>query len=114
MFVIAGVVKQSTSYAQWNALGGINGLSANNYIYFVCGDASGNIYAAGEFKNSSLNNYVAQWNGTAWSELGGLDGLAASAYIYSVCSDPSGNIYAAGSFTNISGNNYVAKWNGTS
>src|ERR1041384_8024339 len=86
----------------WSELGGLNGLAANSYIFSVCSDASGNIYAAGLFANSSGNSYVAKYNGSAWSELGGLNGLAANNPIYSVCSDASGNIYAAGYFTNSS------------
>ena len=80
----------------------------------VCSDASGNIYAAGRFTNSSGNSYVAKYNGSSWSELGGLNGLAANFWILSICSDASGNIYAAGYFTNSSGNWYVAKYNGSS
>ncbi|HKC37791.1 MAG TPA: T9SS type A sorting domain-containing protein [Chitinophagaceae bacterium] len=107
------LILQSSLYAQWSELGGLNGLAANNLINSVCSDALGNMYAGGDFTNSSGNWYVAKWNGTAWSELGGLNGLAANNLIASVCSDASGNIYAAGFFTNSSGNRYVAKWNGT-
>src|SRR6187455_905517 len=101
---------RSPLYAQWNELGGLNGLAANTTIQSVCSDASGNIYTGGMFTNSSGNKYVAKWNGTAWSELGGLNGLAANHIISSVCNDPSGNIYAGGWYTNSLGNRYVAKY----
>src|ERR1041384_2103543 len=106
LFLFCGLIKAQS----WSELGGLNGLSANNPINSVCSDASGNIYAAGWFTNSSGNWYVAKYNGSSWSELGGLNGLSANGYIQSVCSDASGNIYAAGLFTNSSGKMCVAKY----
>jgi Secretion system C-terminal sorting domain len=111
----------------WSELGGANsfGASANGGVYTICSDKYGNIYAAGQFRNSSGNFYVAKFNGTTWSELVGSNSLAANNIIYSICSDPSGNIYAAGEFfkPNPTGNpavyessvrTYVAKFDGTS
>jgi Secretion system C-terminal sorting domain len=92
-------------------LGGTNSLGANSPIYSICSDASGNIYAAGEFTNSSGNGYVAKYNGSVWSELGGLNALGPNIGIYSVYCDAAGNIYAAGTINNGS-SYYVAKWNG--
>ncbi len=80
--------------AQWVEVGGLKGLSASNSIQSICCDASGNIYAAGDFKNSSGKYYVAKWNGTTWSELGGVNGLSANNTIWSICCDATGNIYA--------------------
>ncbi len=97
----------------WSEVGGLNGLSANSYIYSICTDASGNVYAAGDFTNASGKYYVAKWNGSTWSELGGLNALAANSHIISICADVTGNIYAAGNFFNSSGKWYVAKWNGS-
>ena len=57
----------------WGELGGLNALAANDHIYSICSDKYGNIYAAGNFKNSQGKRYVALWNGTNWSELGGLN-----------------------------------------
>lgn len=104
--------------SSWRALGGnvcgVNGLDANNVINSICSDPSGNIYAAGEFTNSSGKKYVAKYDGNAWSELGGLNGLSANFPIHSVHSDASGNIYATGEFTNSFGYPYVAKYDGSS
>lgn len=97
-------------YAQWDELGGLNGLAATDYIHSICKDVSGNIYATGQFTNSSGKFYVARWNGTAWSELGGLNSLAANFYIKSMCTDASGNVYVGGSFKNSLNKYYVAKW----
>ena len=83
----------------WSELGGLNGLGANSFIFSICSDAPGNIYASGQFFNSSNNKYVAKYNGTSWSELGGLNGLAANNDIYPICSDATGNIYVTGSTT---------------
>jgi Secretion system C-terminal sorting domain/Domain of unknown function (DUF5122) beta-propeller len=100
----------------WSELGGLNGLSAGSSIFSVCSDASGDIYAAGWFTNSSGKKYVAKYNGSAWSELGGLNGLAANGEIWSLCIDASGNIYAGGYFTNgpnNTGKYYIAKYDGS-
>jgi len=110
LFLFCNFIKAQS----WNELGGLDGLAANERIWSVCSDTSGNIYAAGVFTNSSGKYYVAKYDGSAWGELGGLNGLAASYRITSVCSDASGNIYAAGGFQNSSGNYYVAKYNGSS
>jgi len=82
--------------AQWNELGGLNSLGANAAILSTCRDGAGNVYAAGNFTNSSGKHYVAKYDGKSWSELGGLNSLGFRQLIYSVCSDPAGNIYAAG------------------
>src|SRR5436853_230395 len=108
------LILDSPLYSQsWMELGGLNGLAANNSIHLVCSDASGNIYTAGSFTNSSGNWYVAKYDGSTWSELGGLNGLAANDGVLSVCSNASGNIYAAGFFSNSSGNCYVARYDGS-
>jgi hypothetical protein len=75
-------------------------------------DASGKIYAAGDFKNSNGKNFVATWNGTDWTELGvGATALNATNSILSLASY-NDTLYAAGWFINSSSEYYVAKWNG--
>ena len=102
------------AFAQWNEVGGLNGLAANYSIRSICADAIGNVYAAGQFNNSKGYNYVAKWNGNTWKELASVsDSLNANGVIFSICTDAVGNVYAAGDFVNSSGRNYVAKWNGT-
>ena len=46
----------------WSELGGLNGLYTPTIINSVCSDASGNIYAAGYFTNSSGKHYVAKYS----------------------------------------------------
>jgi len=94
----------------WSELGDSSIFSAGADILTLCSDASGNIYASGDFINSSGKQYVAKYNGTDWSELGGLNALAANNTIMSICGDPSRNIYAAGDFIDSLGNEYVAKY----
>lgn len=95
----------------FSELGIINGLNSNTYLYSICSDPSGNIYAAGSFTNDSGNPYVAKWNGTAFIELGGLNAMSNNGVIHGLCSDLSGNIYAGiGHY----GNTYVTKYDGTS
>jgi len=110
----------SASQAQaWIELGvGPNALRANNTIWSLLADPSGNIYAAGGFTDSATyiegHSYVAKWNGSSWSTLGtDANALNANNAIYSIIQDISNNIYAAGNFVDNSGYQYVAKWNGT-
>jgi hypothetical protein len=108
--------------SSWSELGGENSLASiailGNVLYSteiasICADPFGNVYAAGNFKNSSGNRFVAKFDGSTWSELGGLDGLAANGYIANIHSDSAGYIYASGHFLNSFGNGYVAKYDGT-
>lgn len=104
--------------SNWSKLGSTIGQGANNNIYSICSDPSGNIYAAGYFGNDSSGmRFVAKYNGSYWIELGGTNSLAANGPIESIHSDAQGNIYAAGWFTNggiyPNGHRYVAKYNGS-
>lgn len=81
-------------------------------ILSMCIDASGNIYATGEFNDAAGNSYVAKWDGTTWSHLGPVGG-SLSLGSTAVCTDSSGNVYAAGRIAGDTVNN-VYKWNGTS
>jgi hypothetical protein len=81
-------------------------------MYTLSSDSANNIYAAGNFKNSSGNRYVAKFDGTSWSELGGTDNLAADGIIFSLCWDKAGKLYASGSFENSVQQQYVAQWDG--
>ncbi|MFM2225493.1 MAG: hypothetical protein RJA07_1695 [Bacteroidota bacterium] len=105
----------NTTKAQtWYELATTNdSLQANNTINSICNDSAGNIYAAGDFTNSSGLRYVAKWDNSTnlWNELEDSNSLSANGTIQVVCYF-NGNIYAAGSFTNSSGKYYVAKWNG--
>jgi len=97
----------------WSELGGLNGLAANNDIYTICSDKSGNIYAAGIFTDSLGSNYVAKYNDNAWSEESGLYGSPFDGAIYSICADSSENIYAAGLFLDDIWYDYIGVYNGT-
>jgi hypothetical protein len=121
IFTLAAVVfiYCSAQAQAWIELGtGGNALRANNSIWALLADHSGNIYAAGGFTDSATyisgHSYVARWNGSVWSTLGtDTTALNANNAIYSIVQDISDNIYAAGNFTDVNGNQYVAKWNGT-
>ena len=94
--------------ANWTELGvGTAALNADGVINTICVDDSGNVYAGGNFFNSSGYYYVAKWDGTSWSEVGF---LAANANINSLDVDDSFNLYASGDFSDFTGKEYVAKW----
>lgn len=105
----------------WSELGGPNStffVPGNGYygINALATDASGNIYAGGDFLNSNGVPFVAKWNGTAWSELGGSNSMnIAQAYfgILSISVDAGGNVYAAGDIGNSNYYDFIAKWDGT-
>ncbi|MBK7854442.1 MAG: hypothetical protein IPJ79_05605 [Bacteroidetes bacterium] len=95
--VIFSICTIMMSYSQpiWSELGGANSLVSNSPIIFdISSDNFGNIYACGDFKNSSNNGFVAKWDGSFWSELGGFNSLSANGIITSICTDALGNVYA--------------------
>lgn len=84
---------------------------ANFYVKALAVDASGNVYAGGDFvfAGSVPANRIAKWNGSTWSALGsGLNNSVAALAVSGT------NVYAGGYFTNAGGvaANYVAKWDG--
>jgi hypothetical protein len=102
-----------TGWAELGATGVASATVAETAIYTILADGSGNVYAAGSFKDGNNKFYVDKWNGAAWSELGtGGNALNANGSIRSIAVDAAGNIYAAGNFTDGNGLHYVAEWNG--
>ena len=118
---ICNVAKWNAVSHNWSVLGsGSSKLNANSGIYSICTDKYGNLYASGDFTDSTFlgvpvgPSVVAKWDGTNWSRLGtGSHAFSAYGSIKSVCADMDGNIYAGGNFRNSSGRYYVAKWDGT-
>lgn len=109
--ILACAIVNFCSAQNWQALNPPLNLF-NGTIYATTTDSSGNIYAGGEFKNSSHNRFVAKWNGTGWNELGtGLSALNANGPILAL-STFGDTIYAAGGFLNNLSKNYVARWDG--
>ena len=85
----------------------------DSYVYALAFDASGNLYAGGDFTTAgdvSAKN-IAKWDGISWSALG--SGM--NSYVFALAVDASGNVYAGGNFATAGGvsANYIAKWNGT-
>jgi hypothetical protein len=101
----------------WSVLGGASShmLNANGPIWSLCTDKYGNIYAAGDFTDSTpvaqSNEYVAKWDGTSWSELGSGSGrLHPNGRIASIASDSYGNIYACGDLVTDAGEGFVGMY----
>ena len=86
------------SDADWFSLDGISG--ANNYIYAMVVDGSGNLFIGGNFTRAGGNsaNYVAKWNGSAWSPLG----LGLNSVVYAQVVSGT-DLYVGGNFTKAGG-----------
>ena len=102
------VAKWDNIAGTWSELGiGANALHARGPINTICVDDSGNVYAAGNYRDTFGQSYVSKWDGSSWNELFGLN--TGFGFIYSICVDDSLNVYAAGSFEDAAGYPYVAK-----
>jgi hypothetical protein len=109
---LTNVVKwDGTSWSQVFDVGG----APNNPIRSIIADASGNIYAGGDFRNANSHSYVGKWNGTILKELGRQgEYLPNPNGIKLVIADKFGYVYAVGQFWNPTNNplTMVAKWDG--
>lgn len=99
----------------WSELGGTIQPSFNNGLFSIVTDASGNVYAAGDFidfDNPIIDDgpFVAKWNKStdSWSKIGQWSGL-----VFRLAIDASGNVYAGGDIRNVNTSCYVAKWDGS-
>ncbi len=94
----------------WSALWtGMNGI-----VYTLVVDASGNLYAGGNFTTSGgvTTNYIAKWNGTSWSALGGGTNATVNALAF-----VGTTLYVGGTFSYVNGSSifaqYIARWSGS-
>ena len=104
------------SDANWISMGGYPG--ANNTVFALAVDGSGNLYAGGDFTliGDVAANRIAKWNGSAWSALGGGAQATVSALAVS-----GADLYVGGFFTSVyssgttavAGTSKIAKWNGS-
>ncbi len=92
--------------SQWSAFS----KSKAEWIYAITVDATGNVYAAGNFHQSDTFAAVAKWNGVSWDLLGGMN-----SNINALLADNNGNLYVGGQFTMAGGVNAlaIARWNGS-
>ena len=99
---------------QWIELGGPYSLKEYNWAPSLISDASGNIYAAGSFKDSLGSCGNPKWNGTVWTKLEGLfcNGLTYSQLIAPIYSS-AGNLFVSGSFSGLP-LGHLLKWVGSS
>ncbi|HWB91682.1 MAG TPA: hypothetical protein VG605_07520, partial [Puia sp.] len=100
------------------SLGGgpsLHPLNANAWVHAMAFDAKGNLYAGGNFPDSSGNSYVGKWDGQKWTKLG--TGEAGPAFgdgkITGIVFDDSGNLYASCQLAGSDGT-VIGKWDGRS
>lgn len=90
------------------------GTGADDIVYALAVDASGNIYAGGAFANIGGNPLanIAYWDGSNWNDIGGETNTST---VYAIHVDRAGNIYVGFDGTNwdaVSAD-YIAKWDGS-
>jgi len=93
---------------------GFHFFDMNNTVRALAVDASGNIYAGGDFTTAgdTIANFIAKWNGSNWEALG----TGMNSAVHALAVDGAGVLYAGGNFTMAGGVNatYIAKWDGAS
>jgi hypothetical protein len=115
----------------WSAMGGtnLNEGAFNGAVYALAVDASGNVYAGGEFTNVRgglftilTADYIAKWNGASWSNLGsnGVGNGSLQTSVSEIAVSAAGDVYVCGSFVNVNNGGSVlgaadgiVKWNGS-
>jgi hypothetical protein len=118
-------IDPTLSDADWASMNG--GLTGFDAVYGYLGnvnalvvDASGNLYAGGEFAMSdTVTANVAMWDGSRWKALGrGMRNNSNSTFsgeVHALAVDAVGNLYAGGRFDTagtVAALN-IAKWDGT-
>jgi hypothetical protein len=101
----AGPVIKPVVAVEWSALG--SGLGFTCIAIAI--DASGNVYAGGNFTTAGgiSANRIAKWDGSSWSALG--SGLNSTVFAIAISGS---DVYVGGGFDTAGGNsaNYVARW----
>ncbi|HOA59899.1 MAG: hypothetical protein KA191_03525 [Verrucomicrobia bacterium] len=102
------------SDANWASFGGVCG--ANDEVYAVAADDSGNVYIGGEFTvvGDVVANGLAKWDGSAWTAVG--SGLGGTEFVAVYALAVSGtDLYVGGSFETAGGveAHHIAKWDGS-
>jgi hypothetical protein len=116
-FTIAGDEVEANYIASWNsghweALGS-GGSGMNRWVNALAVDATGNLYAGGEFTlaGDAASYGIARWDGSRWHPLGtGMDGPVSTLVV-----DAADDLIAGGTFTRAGGvvANYIARWDGS-
>ncbi len=103
------VMRWNVSARSWSAMG--SGMDA--LVRALVCDASGNVYAGGQFSeaNGLVRNRLARWTGSSWADVGnGVNNM-----VYALARGSGGTIYAGGAFTvaGAIGASSIAAWTGS-
>ena len=97
-----------------NPLEYIRNISMPNSIKSICVDDSNNIYAVGDFNDTSTEgSFVAKWNGASWIKLGAHSNKIGTGFgVNAMCVDKFYNVYVAPYDVDAYGYYYIKKWDG--
>ncbi len=101
----------------WSSLPVTDVMAPHDMIAALCTDPSGNVYASGLFVDTSISSvdyYVAKFNGAQWDALGGNGSLHSDAGSTTLFCDASGNIYTTRHYYDPNGQGTtIAKFDGS-
>jgi len=103
----------ATGFFIWDGAKWSKCLEPGGYIFALCADKSGCIYASHGGWPLDNKYYIAKWNGISWNNVGNTNGIVANTLTF----DQNNNLlYIGGTFTTIGGitAKNIAVWNGTS
>ena len=104
------IVRMNKSTEVFSALG----TGANGRVWSMAVDASGNLYAGGDFTSigGTAAANIAMWNGSTWAAMG--SGAGARVLALALAND--GTLFIGGSFTNgggVANADYIGTWDGS-
>ena len=102
----------------WSVVKSPNVGTGNNVLYSVVAISNTNIWAVGDYTNSSNVNQtlIEQWNGAKWSVIASPNNGTGANVLSSVAASNNVNVWAVGTYTNSSNVNQtlIEQWSGTS
>ncbi len=98
----------------WDTLGRLDTLiSCPCPINTITADTAGNVYVAGDIRDSTGYRFIAKWDGHKWNNIGNTHNIFSSQFDFTDLVTDNKNLYAAGLYNyNSPYDPYVVKYNG--